>query len=152
MSVAPLSPPPAPVTNPPGMFSDFTFKEIITAAIALAIVASLITMLWLCFVQTRTITDDEKYILGIILSLAGTVTGYYFGRVPAEKRADTAERAADTAKEGKVQADAKVEDVKKTLDRLLPGPSVARSLDVNQVEAMLTSDPQQELAALRRRL
>ena len=80
--------------NPPGMFSDFTFKEIITAAIALAIVASLITMLWICFVQTEKITDDEKFIIGIILSLAGTVTGYYFGRVPAEKRADTAERGS----------------------------------------------------------
>ena len=136
----------------PGKFQDLNFKEIVTAAIAISIVASLITMLWICFVQSGKISDDEKFIIGIILSLAGTVTGYYFGRVPAEKRADTAERAADTAKEGKVQADAKVEDVKKTLDRLLPTSSDARTLDVMRTEGMPATDPLRALEDLRQRL
>ncbi|HEX4498939.1 MAG TPA: hypothetical protein VIE43_24895 [Thermoanaerobaculia bacterium] len=139
------NPPNPPQPKPPGMLSDFSFKEIITAVIALAIVASLITMLWIAFVQAGKITDDQKYIIAIILSLAGTVTGYYFGRVPAEKRADTAEWAADSAKKEKVQADAKVEDVKKTLDRL----SIVRAVGYAEGEA---SGTQQELAALRRRL
>jgi hypothetical protein len=139
------NPPNPPQPKPPGLLSDFSFKEIITSVIALAIVASLITMLWIAFVQAGKITDDQKYIIAIILSLAGTVTGYYFGRVPAEKRADTAEWAADSAKKEKVQADAKVEDVKKTLDRL----SFVRGVGYAEGEA---SGPQQELAALRRRL
>jgi hypothetical protein len=145
----PTDPPPS--ANPPSKFPEF--KEVVTALIALAIVTTLIVFLWdAFFYKYKDLTEIQKYIIGIAISLAGTVTGYYFGRVPAEKHADTAQRAADTAQEAKVKADAKVEDVKKTLDRLLPGPPGAPALDAMRAEAMPASDPLRDLAALRRRL
>jgi hypothetical protein len=46
--------------------------------------------------------ERQKDLLLYGLSLLGTVTGYYFGRVPAERRADSAQQSAD-----KAQRDAK---------------------------------------------
>ena len=40
----------------------------------------------------------QKDVLTIAVGFLGAVIGYYFGRVPAEKRADTAEKQADQAK------------------------------------------------------
>jgi len=148
--------PQPPATNPPGKFPDF--KEVVTAAIALAIVTTLIVFLWNAFFSNPkdTLGETQKYVIGIILSLAGTVTGYYFGRVPAEKHADTAQRAADDAKKGQAHAEAKVEDVKKTLDRVLPGPpdeGGGGAAALNMARAPMPGDAaQQELMALRRRM
>lgn len=41
--------------------------------------------------------ERQKDLLMIVMGLLGTVMGYYFGRVPAELRAQTAERTADKA-------------------------------------------------------
>jgi Na+-transporting methylmalonyl-CoA/oxaloacetate decarboxylase gamma subunit len=41
--------------------------------------------------------NRQKDIMLYVVSLFGTVTGYYLGRVPAEANAKRAERAADTA-------------------------------------------------------
>jgi hypothetical protein len=43
--------------------------------------------------------NRQKDIMLYVVSLFGTVTGYYLGRVPAEANAKRAERAADTAQE-----------------------------------------------------
>jgi hypothetical protein len=138
-----------PSTKPPY----FEFKEVVTAAIALAIVATLIGFLWNAFFSSNDkLGETQKYVIGIALSLAGTVTGYYFGRVPAEKHADTAVRAAEDAKKGQAQADAKVDDVKKTLDRILPEPPGPAPLDAVAEDAMPSSTAHQELMALRRRM
>jgi H+/gluconate symporter-like permease len=107
-------------TQPATKIPDLNFKEIVTAAIALAIVTTMIAFLWWGFNKGKDLEENQKYIIGIALSLAGTVTGYYFGRVPAEKRADTAERAENDAKDGKAKADAKLNDAKQTLERVLP--------------------------------
>jgi hypothetical protein len=82
---------PLPATKIP----DLNFKEIVTAAIALAIVTTMIVFLWQGF-NAKTLEENQKYIIGIVLSLAGTVTGYYFGRVPA-CRVDPAGRVTDRA-------------------------------------------------------
>jgi hypothetical protein len=135
-------------TQPATKVPDLNFKEIVTAAIALAIVTSLIVFLWQGF-NAQTLGENQKYIIGIILSLAGTVTGYYFGRVPAEKRADTAERAENDAKDGKAKADAQVNDAKKTLERVLPSRSefqAQKAMDAPGGSAWV------ELDALRNRL
>ena len=137
---------------PDGKFSDFSFKEAVTAVIALSIVLTLVGMLIYGF-SADSLDENKKYLIGIVLSLAGTVTGYYFGRVPAEKRADTAEKAATDAQKEKGKADAKVEDAKKTLDRLLPEPTGTMRLDKTAVqEALPSASVSQELVALRRRL
>jgi hypothetical protein len=41
--------------------------------------------------------ERQKDLMLYGLSLLGTVTGYYLGRVPAERRADSAQRVADKA-------------------------------------------------------
>jgi hypothetical protein len=41
--------------------------------------------------------NDAKDILTVMMGLAGTVIGYYFGRVPADARAAAAGRQADVA-------------------------------------------------------
>ena len=125
------------------------FKEIVTAAIALAIVATLIALLWWGFNKGDKLEDNQKYIIGIALSLAGTVTGYYFGRVPAEKRAETAERAENVAKDGKAKADAQVADAKRTLENVLSGPPASPAL---KAQAASGDSALLELEALRRRL
>jgi hypothetical protein len=140
---------PTPSTPRTLKVPDFDFKEIITAGIALAIVATLIVLLWRGFALGGGLGDNQKYILGIALSLAGTVTGYYFGRVPAEKRADTAERAENEAKDAKAKAEVKVSDARRTVERVLSGPAAFKT--------DLTPDPtggtaRQELEALRQRL
>lgn len=136
-------------TQSPAKVPDLNFKEIVTAAIALAIVATLIGLLWLGFSEGKDLQDNQKYIIGIALSLAGTVTGYYFGRVPAEKRAETAEKAEGAAKEGKARSDAKVADARRTLENVLAGPQDSQAMKT----AAASGDPARlELEALRRRL
>jgi hypothetical protein len=148
---APTTPTAQPATKVP----DVNFKEIVTAAIALAIVTSMIAFLWMGFGKGKDLEENQKYIIGIALSLAGTVTGYYFGRVPAEKRADTAERAENEAKDGKAKADAKVNDAKQTLEKILPrGPGGPGGPEFQAQKAMDSPGESAwtELDALRRRL
>lgn len=135
--------------QPATKIPDVNFKETVTAIIALAIVITMIALLWWGFSLGDDLKDSHKYIIGIILSLAGTVTGYYFGRVPAEKRAETAEKAENEAKDGKAKADAKVTDAKQTLENVLSGPPVPSAVSSDAV----SGDPVRlELEALRRRL
>jgi len=44
--------------------------------------------------QQNEARDQRKSILLVAVGILGTVTGYYFGRTPAEKRAERAERNA----------------------------------------------------------
>jgi hypothetical protein len=145
----PNTPIPPATSQPSAKTSDLSFKELVTAGIALAIVTTLIVLLHQGFSLGKQLEDNQKYILGIVLSLAGTVTGYYFGRVPAEKRADTAERAENEAKDGKAKADAKVTDAKQTLERALAGRP---ALQAEFVQDASGNAVLQELEALRRRL
>ena len=143
-----IATPVTPTTQPATKVPDVNFKEVVTAAIALAIVTTLIVFLWQGF-NGATFGENQKYIIGIILSLAGTVTGYYFGRVPAEKRADTAERAENDAKDGKAKADAKLNDAKQTLEKVLPSRS---EFQAQKAADSPDGDAWVELDALRRRL
>lgn len=128
---------------------DLNFKEILTAVIALAIVTTLIAFLWRGFNEGDKLGDNQKYIIGLALSLAGTVTGYYFGRVPAEKRAETAEKAETKAKDDKAKADARVADARQTLDKVLSGPPDSQ---VPKAAAASSDSARLELEALSRRL
>jgi hypothetical protein len=64
-------------------------KEITSTTVALSIVGVTLFAFWYAF--THTVSDVQKDLLGPAMSLLGTVTGYYFGRVPSEKRAESAE-------------------------------------------------------------
>ena len=109
--------------------------------------AIMLIFLWHAFWSTggtTELSDDQKYLLGIALSLAGTVTGYYFGRVPAEKRAESAEKSEKAAKNEAAESNAKLidtkgaeavsnaklTDAKKTVRRLIDGPASTEAVGI----------------------
>jgi hypothetical protein len=75
----------------------FDLKEATTALIALMIVGVTLFAFWRSV--TGVANDSQKDMLGLGLSLLGTVMGYYFGRMPSERRAESAEAAAQNADE-----------------------------------------------------
>jgi hypothetical protein len=77
-------------------------REAVTALLALAIA---FVALWLLYDVHGVLKtgkpdnyDQHKEVLLLALGLLGTVIGYYFGRVPAERHADTARDAAKLRK------------------------------------------------------
>lgn len=81
-----------------------TWKEIVTSILSIAIAAVSFWMLldtYSAADHTRFVAEEfarKKDILAIALGLLGTVTGYYLGRVPAEKQADAARNDAAAAR------------------------------------------------------
>jgi hypothetical protein len=81
-------------------------REISVTALSAAIAITTLYMLVLCFWHGGGNLDSDgldafarqKDILGLALGLFGTVTGYYFGRIPAEKAADAAKTAEQNTK------------------------------------------------------
>lgn len=77
-------------------------KESLAAIISIVILVLAATMLWQTFwspAAEATAFARQKEILTLVLSLFGTVTGYYLGRVPAEIRAQKAEAHATDAQQ-----------------------------------------------------
>jgi hypothetical protein len=93
---------PVPGQNAPAVTNGWApvIREIITAIISLAIAALALFMLWnLYWAATKAPFDEQAYgrqkdILLFVLGFFGTVTGYYLGRVPAERQADAARESA----------------------------------------------------------
>jgi hypothetical protein len=81
-------------------------REISVTAISAAIAIITLYMLLLCFWHGGNVLPDDgvkafsrqKDVLALALGLFGTVTGYYFGRIPAEKAADAAKSSEQNAK------------------------------------------------------
>jgi len=82
-------------------------REIVITVISLAIVFLALWFLWDVYGEAKKVHEGakldtyhrQKDVLLLALGLLGTVTGYYFGRVPAERHADAARGAAKTAQE-----------------------------------------------------
>ncbi len=165
-------------------------REIMASVIALAIVALAVWMLGDVFLRggevnagvvgkpaLKELYDDafnrQKDIMLYGLTLLGTVLGYYFGRVPAERRAEQAEaatvqaqaattEAATAAGEAQRQsqaAAAKVEDTRQTLERVktlrqvgAPRRRTLRSGGDAGPEPAANPEADAELDALARRL
>jgi hypothetical protein len=79
-------------------------KESMTSLLAAAIVVVALALLWRTFTagggsgkSAPSIFARDKDVLQYILPILGTVIGYYFGRVPAERRAEKAEQTATGA-------------------------------------------------------
>ena len=88
------------------MSSDFSQKvrEVVTGVISIAIAGLALWMLYDTYIASKITTalpqevfSRQKDILLLGITLLGTVTGYYLGRVPAEKQADVARDAAAKA-------------------------------------------------------
>jgi hypothetical protein len=103
-----------------------SFKEIVTAIMALAIAGFTLYMLLSAFATagriasadtTKPIEDAfarEKDILLYSLSLFGAVIGYYFGRVPAELHASRAEAQTAHAQAKLSQTEEQLRDAART--------------------------------------
>jgi hypothetical protein len=76
-------------------------KEGFSALLSLGIVLFTLWSMWQMFEQpadvTQVVWEHQSSILQIAVGLMGTVTGYYFGRIPAERAAATAQKAANDA-------------------------------------------------------
>jgi hypothetical protein len=87
--------------------SDFgrNVREVITGIISISIAGIALYILFDTYESAQkpevaqAIFSKQKDILLLALGFLGTVTGYYFGRVPAEKQADAARDAASKATE-----------------------------------------------------
>lgn len=90
-----------------------SIKEYVAATLALAIVGFMIYTMHVMFTADPKVTNEQwqhmSSILQVAVGLAGTVTGYYFGRIPAEKAATTAQQA--TANEARIRG--QVEQLRK---------------------------------------
>jgi hypothetical protein len=99
------------------------FKEIVTAVIGLTLVAATV---WL-MVRSVGLTDhtrfeDTRTILDVLVGLVGVVLGYYFGRIPAEARADQAQKQSVLATEHAERVRAKGEALGESVERALGAP------------------------------
>jgi hypothetical protein len=73
-------------------------REITATLIAAVVVIVTMILLWMTFNQTAAPDfQQKKDVMLYGLTILGTVIGYYFGRVPAERRAETAEQRAGEA-------------------------------------------------------
>ncbi|MEM8933201.1 MAG: hypothetical protein AAGE94_18580 [Acidobacteriota bacterium] len=140
-------------------------KELTASVIAIVVAAVGLTMLWWLFRET-TDPDQKEQLVNAGLTLVGTVMGYYFGRVPAERRAERAEKAVDEAQEGWGQAQAesaltrqaaadagrKLDDVRATLAQTERSFESVDAMKGIADQAGGSAEAFVELRALRRRI
>lgn len=88
----------APVFPPEAKTAGLAWlREVTTTAIAVVIVAVTLVLLWRTFDAAAGDFEKKKAVMLYGLTILGTVVGYYFGRVPAERRAEASERKASEA-------------------------------------------------------
>jgi hypothetical protein len=133
-------------------------KEIITGLLGLAIVLTMLVMLVVSF--TKPLEDAQwsrvKDLLLYMNGIAGVVLGYYFGRVPTEIRAQTAERAADEAQRDAGGARAQLEDTRREVEGVLEeatavGAATARGGGAGGGAGQLSTSQVERLRAIARR-
>ena len=66
--------------------------------------------------------EDARTILDVLVGLVGVVLGYYFGRMPAEARADQAQKQSVAAAEQAERIRAKGEELGQSVERALGTP------------------------------
>lgn len=118
------------------------YKEIVTALFALIIIGftSWLAVRTLLYAGDPGKISDAKDILTVMIGLAGTVIGYYFGRVPADARAAESGRQANAAVVETERARATGRAVSQQLDTAITAATtsaVSRSAEMDQVQAQL---------------
>lgn len=96
------------------------FKEVVTAAIAIALVWTTVQLVAsvMTYVGDETRMSQAKDVLSVMTGLLGVVMGYYFGRIPAEARAAQAQEQAAEAVQKSEQAAAQSEMVSARAEEL----------------------------------
>lgn len=113
-------------------------KEVLTGILGLAIV--LVTLI-IVVVAVNSVSNQNTYnaakdILLFMNGLVGVVLGYYFGRMPADARADKAEREASTANSSRAQVLATVRTVLEESSRSSDRGIGGLNLSPAQVESL----------------
>ncbi|MBM0103248.1 hypothetical protein JM946_00765 [Steroidobacter sp. S1-65] len=115
-------------------------KEYVAAVLSIAIVGFTLYFMWGMFgrVHDDAIKEgkwnQQSAILQLAVALAGTVTGYYFGRIPAERAATASQQAAATSNALARQAaakEARIRDQVRDLRLQIPSANGKESLDAN---------------------
>jgi hypothetical protein len=116
------------------------FKEIVTAGIGLAIIGYTLYMVGATFsmVGDAQRLPGAKDLLLLLLSLAGVVIGYYFGRVPADARSAQAQQQAMDAAARTMQVGAQAEKMSQmvgmTMDQIRTASSFTKDDAMKELE------------------
>jgi len=73
-------------------------KEGVAATLAILIVSATLIFLIPSLTSSPADSTSAQAIFAVLGGWGGVVIGYYFGRIPAEKAADKAEKVADAAR------------------------------------------------------
>lgn len=121
---------------------DWTLKELVSALLALLLVGSAIALMYQIANLEGSASQDHYHrlsgLLQVAVGLAGTATGYYFGRVPAEKTAVAAQKSANEAHKSLVDATENAGKSAVTVDRLATANRSA-SDQLKELKRVLTS-------------
>lgn len=153
-AVPPIVPTPTASTlpTPPAVGSQAVsvgnwLKEVVAAALSVVIVGFTMYFMWKMFEAPdnigANIWQHQSAILQVAVGFAGTITGYYFGRIPAERAAASAQQAATSAQQSLVNTSAaaqqaatnenrirtQVSDLRKQMSTNTPLGGGAASLD-----------------------
>lgn len=117
------APEPAPRTTSSFKTEDFItiFKEVVTAIIAILLVATTVRMLWvsLQLVGDEMRINQARELIMVMTGLVGAVIGYYFGRIPADARAAQAQQQAQQATEERAEISAQAENLAESVERVI---------------------------------
>lgn len=76
-------------------------KEVVTAALGITIIVATLVLMWPSLSKSPVDTQSASGIFAILGGWGGVVLGYYFGRLPAEKATNEANKATDAARREK---------------------------------------------------
>jgi hypothetical protein len=139
--------------TPPRCITSLDFgqnlREVVTAIISLGIVGITLYILLDTYISahnsglSQETYSKQKDILLLTLGFLGTVTGYYLGRVPAEKQADVARDAAARARESesrlKQQVRAGLDSIQQ--QRSAAGGGAANDLITQEIDRLRAALP-----------
>jgi hypothetical protein len=103
---------------PPKAATDWAahLREFTTTLIGVGITAVTLYLLYRTFhAAGETSFGDKSAVMQYGLSLVGVVLGYYFGRVPLERRVEATEKATKDANKAKEVSEKKVQEAKETV-------------------------------------
>lgn len=123
-------------------------KEAVTTALAFGISVVTLWMLVTTFKHAGTL-GEKKDILMLGLGLLGTVTGFYLGRVPAERAADAAQKQAQDAERKGAQDTATALEALDDVSRQLRDTAADGGIRESVSESVAATAPSVESALAR---
>lgn len=106
------------------------FKEIVTAILAMAIIAAILIFLAPALFASPADATSAQAIFAVLGGWGGVVIGYYFGRIPAEKAAEKAEAVAKSARTERDEAEkTKIQEMAETVKKQTENKQKIDALD-----------------------